>query len=352
MSEIATGKLLLPVAVIGGGLLIGYIARRRHLAGQPADEPRLRYLSRVIKLVGIGVFSPPVVLIAMLSRPLSGSEVWSMSLLGAVALLTGALAGRTVIALRDPPDREAGAFLGCAAMTNILSFGGLICFVFWGNTGLQLTYLFKMFEQFLYFGIFYTWCSLYSPDLPPDHRGVIQSFRRNPITLVPLVTVVAGLVANAWLFGTYGPEFRLPAFCYQINTIAVPLQTGLMAFAVGLTMAPARVAGYKAEIGYIAGIKFGVMPLVTILLAAALVHQGLLSESGLRVAVILSAMPVAFNSLIPPSLYHLDEDLANSCWIATTCCLLILVPALYFLVGPGAEGLLFLDGQLAVGGGN
>jgi hypothetical protein len=94
------------------------------------------------------------------------------------------------------------------------------------------------------------------------------------------------------------------------------------------------------------------MPLVTILLAAALVHQGLLSESGLRVAVILSAMPVAFNSLIPPSLYHLDEDLANSCWIATTCCLLILVPALYFLVGPGAEGLLFLDGQLAVGGGN
>jgi predicted permease len=348
MSEIATGKLLLPVAVIGGGLLLGYIVRRWHLAGQPADEPRLRYASRVLKLIGIGVFSPPVVLIAMLSRPLSGSEVWSMSLLGVIALLTGALAGRTIIALRKSPDREAGAFLGCAAMTNILSFGGLICFVFWGNAGLQLTYLYKMFEQVLYFGVFYTWCSLYSPDMPPDHRGVIQSFRRNPITLVPLGTVLGGIAANAWLFHAYGATFQLPPIYGAINNVAVPLQTGLMAFAVGLTMAPARLGGYKAEIGYIAGIKFVVTPVVTVLLAIVLLRLGVLSESGLRVAVILSAMPVAFNALIPPSLYHLDEDLANSCWIATTCCLVILVPMLYFLVGPGAEGLLFADGQLAV----
>lgn len=350
MSNVAIGKLMLPVVVIGGGLAIGYILRRWYLAGEPEGEPRLGHVSRVLKLIGIGVFSPPVVLIAMLSRPLSGSEVWSMALLGATALLTGAVTGRAIIALREPPDREAGAFLGCAAMTNILSFGGLICFVFWGNGALQLTYLFKLFEQVLYFGIFYTWCSLYSPDLPPDRRGVIQSFQRNPITLVPLATVIGGVTANTWLFRTYGPTFQLPEICLGINNVAVPLQTGLMAFAVGLTMAPARVGGYKVEIGYIAGIKFGVMPAVTALLAMGLHSLGLLSESGLRVAVVLSAMPVAFNALIPPSLYHLDEDLANSCWMVTTACLLILVPVLYFVVGPGAGGYLFENGHLAIMG--
>lgn len=340
-------KLLVPVAIIGGGLSIGYVVRRHHLAAKPHEERRLAYLSRVLKLVGIGAFAPPTVLIAMLARPLSGAEVWSMAMLGAAALLTGAAAGRAIIAVRKPPDRQAGAFLGCAAMTNILSFGGLICFVFWQETGLQLTYLFKLFEQVLYFGIFYTWCSLYSPDLPPDRRGVFQSFRRNPITLVPLATVLGGILLNAWVYRD--GRFALPEMALSFNRIAVPAQTAMMAFAVGLTMAPARVGRYRREISYIAGIKFGVMPAVTALLAMALHQAGLISEAGLRVAVVLSAMPVAFNSLIPPSLYHLDEDLANSCWIATTCCLVVLVPALYYLVGPGAGGLLFESGLLTVG---
>ncbi len=350
MADVQIGKLLLPIAVIGGGLLAGYLLRRRHLAGQPDGEGNLSRLSRRLKLFGIAVLSPPVVLIAMASRPLTGSEVWSMSLLGAMALLSGALAGRAIIALRHPPDRQAGAFLGCASMTNILSFGGLICFVFWGNYGLQLVYLYKLFEQVLYFGVFYTWCSMYSPDLPPDRRGVISSFKRHPITLIPILTVVAGILLNLWTYHTYGPEFQMPGRLLAVNRLAVPLQTLLMAFAVGLTMAPARAGGYRTEIGLIAGIKFGVSPVIVALLGLGLLGLGVLSEAGLRVAVVLSMMPVAFNSLIPPSLYHLDEDLANSCWIATTCCLVLLVPVLYFLVGPGAEGLLFASGPLVAAG--
>ena len=43
-------------------------------------------------------------------------------------------------------------------------------------------------------------------------------------------------------------------------------------------------------------------------------------------------MPVAFNSLIPPALYRLDEDLANSCWIFTSAMMVVVVPALYFIL--------------------
>ena len=42
-------------------------------------------------------------------------------------------------------------------------------------------------------------------------------------------------------------------------------------------------------------------------------------------------MPVAFNALIPPSIYELDLDLANSCWFVTTVLLVIVMPALLFL---------------------
>jgi predicted permease len=43
-------------------------------------------------------------------------------------------------------------------------------------------------------------------------------------------------------------------------------------------------------------------------------------------------MPVAFNALIPPSIYNLDLDLANSCWFFTTASLVVVLPLLLMLV--------------------
>ena len=48
----------------------------------------------------------------------------------------------------------------------------------------------------------------------------------------------------------------------------------------------------------------------------------------LKVVIILSSMPVAFNALIPPSIYDLDIDLANACWFFTTACLVWVLPVL------------------------
>jgi len=52
----------------------------------------------------------------------------------------------------------------------------------------------------------------------------------------------------------------------------------------------------------------------------------------LKVVIILSSMPVAFNALIPPSIYDLDLHLANSCWFFTTALLVIVLPALVFII--------------------
>jgi predicted permease len=43
-------------------------------------------------------------------------------------------------------------------------------------------------------------------------------------------------------------------------------------------------------------------------------------------------MPVAFNSVVASSLYELDLDLANSCWLMTTGAMVIVLPCLYFLL--------------------
>ena len=54
-----------------------------------------------------------------------------------------------------------------------------------------------------------------------------------------------------------------------------------------------------------------------------------------KVVLILSSMPVAFNALVAASLYDLDLDLANSCWLLSTLGLVVVLPWLYWLVRIG-----------------
>ncbi|MFH5184040.1 hypothetical protein ACHHV8_16140 [Paenibacillus sp. TAB 01] len=52
----------------------------------------------------------------------------------------------------------------------------------------------------------------------------------------------------------------------------------------------------------------------------------------LKVILILTAMPPAFTSLVPPQLYQLDTDLANSSWLFNSAMLLLVAPMLYLVV--------------------
>jgi len=70
------------------------------------------------------------------------------------------------------------------------------------------------------------------------------------------------------------------------------------------------------------------VPALTCALAVSLGFGRIDGGLPLKVVLILSSMPVAFNALIPPSIYDLDLDLANSCWFVTTALLAAVLPAL------------------------
>jgi len=309
----------------------GYVLRRRRLRQSDGAEDAFRRWSHRLKLICIGVLMPPVAITAMIRNPLTGGNVVVMGALGIVCLLSGAILGRAYIAARPMKPREAGAFLGCAAMSNLVSFGGLITFAFWGNAGLQQLQLFKLFEHVLYFGVFFPWCSTFSPDLKPQQTGVIQSFLSHPVTIVPIAAVVIGLAANFAVY--HGFELVTPPdWTQRINRVLVPVHAGLLTFSVGLTMSPSRVGRYGPKCAAIASISFIARPAIAAAAAFGCLKAGLINDLAFRVTVLLSAMPVAFNALIPPSLYHLDEDLANSCWIVTTALMVVVVPVLYFVL--------------------
>jgi len=52
----------------------------------------------------------------------------------------------------------------------------------------------------------------------------------------------------------------------------------------------------------------------------------------LKVVIILSSMPVAFSALIPVSIYDLNLDLANSCWLVTPVSLIVILSLLFYII--------------------
>ncbi len=80
------------------------------------------------------------------------------------------------------------------------------------------------------------------------------------------------------------------------------------------------------------GIKFAGIPIVVTALAKGIGYGGIEGGLPLKVVCILSAMPVAMTALVPPSLFNLDVDLANACWIFTTLGLVLILPVLLFIL--------------------
>ena len=153
----------------------------------------------------------------------------------------------------------------------------------------------------------------------------IKSLARDPFIIIALSSIVLGGFLNT--SGVPRPEFFK-----TVISVFVPLLTIMLLTSIGMAMQFRRIHDYLPECIAVAAIKFALVPAMTISLAYLLGLGDVQDGQPLKVVIILSSMPVAFNALIPPSIYDLDLDLANSCWFFTTLLLVIELPALLYII--------------------
>ena len=103
--------------------------------------------------------------------------------------------------------------------------------------------------------------------------------------------------------------------------------------AVGLSVRLGQVRHHLREAISVAAIKFVGIPLVLVTAAWALGYGAVEEGLPLKMIAIMASMPVAFNALIAPTLFGLDEDLSNTCWLFTTAGMCLVVPVLAGVVG-------------------
>jgi hypothetical protein len=321
-------KFIYSMSIIGFGLMLGYalqVLAGRGLIRLPLPTDRLRKLLQQVALLGVN----PVAIVGAIWA-IRGHHLGLVVLpfIGFFALMAGGLLALAAARLMELPPRKTGAMFGCGSFTNIGSIGALICFVFLGEPGFALVPIYKMFEETAYYAIGFPIAKYYSDQRSASETlwARVRRLARDPFILTALASILTGGALN--LSGVERPE----GFA-TLNAVLVPLATVMLLTSIGLAMRFRRVRDYLKESAAVAVINFVLVPASAATLAWWFGLGGIHDGLPLKVVIILSAMPVAFNALIPPSLYDLDLDLANSCWFVTTFLLVMVLPVLLMVIG-------------------
>lgn len=318
-------RLLFILIVTFGSVFLGYATRRVPFAPIAGLSRCAGEISRVLKIVALFVLNPIPIVNSFWRLSLGSGTLVVFPLLG---VLSVSVAGLSAIALnalcRIPPKRAASVFTA-GMFTNIISLGGLTAFAFFGHDGYALVPLFNTLISVSYYAVGFPVSHQISRDTRSGFAFSPRAFWERPYLLIPLAAMAVGLLLNVG-------GVSHPAFLDGVSGVLIPLVSGLISYSIGLTLYFGRISSYRKEIALVALIKFMIVPAVMIPAGFLVGLPDLLGGLPFKVLVILSVMPVAFNSLVPPAIYGFDLDLANSAWVVTTLALIPILPLLYFLV--------------------
>jgi predicted permease len=319
-------RLLFSFGIILSGLLLGYAIQVLSARGIIRLPVSLDALRKGLQRAALLFVNPVAIVGATWIVSIRHLGLAALPFVGLFAIVTGGVLALGAARLLALPPKKKGALFCCGSFTNIGSIGALVCYMFLGEPGFALVPIYKIFEELSYYSTGFPIAKYYSGStLAEDRWDRMKGLARDPLIIVSVSSLVLGGALNA-------SGLERPVIYGTVNAVFIPLGAFMLLISIGLALRFRRVGDYLKEGASVAAIKYAVVPLMASAIAWSL---GLGSIDGglpLKVVMILSAMPVAFNALIPPSIYDLDLDLANSCLLITMALLVIVLPVLLFVV--------------------
>lgn len=317
-------KLLFSLLLIVSGLVFGYLWQQRlKTTNRENVIPALR---KSLQKFTLHFLVPIAFTAAVWVVSFADLRIAFLPAIGAQSLLLGGVLGLAVARILKRDGKQKGVLFCCGSFTNIGSIGALVAFVFLGESGFGLVTMYKMFEEIIYYTIGFPIARYYSGaggSMPFLTR--IREVNRDPFVRAATGSFFAGLALN--LSG-----IPRPPFFETITGIFVPFGTFILLVSIGLGMRFSKIGNYLVEGAMISAIKFAAVPALAVSTAHALGFADINDGLPLKVVLIASSMPVAFNALIASSLYNLDLDMANSCWLISTGSLIFVLPLLAYLL--------------------
>ncbi|MCG8687541.1 MAG: hypothetical protein MI892_21885 [Desulfobacterales bacterium] len=315
------GRFIFSIGLVIVGIGIGYLIQRLvnyNKISLPVEKTR-----RGLQKAALLFFNPIAILGATWSANIHDIKIAGLPFIGITALISGGLLAFAASGMLNLDKKQTGSFLVCGSFTNIGSLGALFCFLFLGEQGFALVPFYKLFEETFYYAVGFPMAKSFSDDLSdtPSFLTRVKSALSDIFVLVAVTCIGVGLILN--LSGIERPEVYT-----QINQIFIPVAALLLLISIGMAMRFSSVKTFLKPAITVSAIKFILVPVVVVTLGYMLGLDQIDNGLPLKVILILSSMPVGFIAMVPPTLYKLDVDLANACWLVTNGALLFTIPML------------------------
>ena len=294
------------------------------VTGQMLKHQLPRHINGIRNLtvfIAMRVTIPLSVMLAIWQLDIQSWVFAWLPVMGTTFLLLGFLIGCLVSAVFKLKDSQHAVVAPAGSFTNMGAIGSFVVFVYLGESGFALVPLFKLFEEVIYFAFLFPYASKFSA-LPTQQKRKIWQ--------VPVLqTMFAALLLGATLNLT---DVLRPDWFSSVTSVLIPTGTFSLMISIGLVFRFKAIFQHWRVALTLSLCKQMLLPIIVLglmmLTGQAHFYEGLM----LQVAVVLSAMPIAFLVILPAALYQLDQDLANACWVFSSLIFLVMLPFFPFLL--------------------
>ncbi len=320
-------KMIFSLVLVFAGLFTGYVFQKLVKSSKITINTSLKTVRRRMQTVTLTVLLPVTVTGSIWIAPLRHVEIISLPLLGAFALMFGGAAAYLISFPLGLSREQRGVYAVSGGFTNLGALGGLISYFLIGETAFALVAFYQLFEKFVYFLAGFPLAKSHSShhQQGKSASGFLIDALKDPVITINTAALVLGTILN--LTGIQRPDF----FKY-VNQLLIPLSSFILISSIGLAMQFGPMKKYLLPGIVMIFIKSLIVPVVTFIPAYFIglgnIEEGLV----LKVLVILSSMPVGFLSLVPPTIYDMDLDIANTCWFFSTASLAAVIPLLSIIL--------------------
>ena len=319
-------KFVSSLSIIIFGLSLGYLIQFLANKKMVTFPFSIEKLPRRLQKTALLFLSPIALTGALWILELNDLKLMVLPFIGFTALMLGGVIAFGFGKAQKLSKRQMGAYIISGSFTNIGSIGGLVCYILFGEVGFAIVPLYKLFEELVYYGIGFPLAKSFSSQVS-QKESTFKRLRKvfsDVFIIAALISITIGLSLN--MLGINRPQVY-----GTINSILIPISTICLLMSIGLNLRFSKMGQYLKPSFLIILSKMLIVPTIIGSIGYLIGLGDINNGMPLKVIIVLSSMPTGFVSMIPPALYDLDGDLANTIWFTTTLSLIIVIPCLGFI---------------------
>ncbi len=320
-------RMVVSLILVFSGLISGYVFQKLVYYSVVRIRTPLKTVRQRMQKFTLTVLLPVTVTGSIWIAPLRHVEIISLPFIGIFALLAGGGAAYILAYPLRLNREQRGVYAVAGGFTNLGALGGLISFFLLGEKGFAFVAVYQLFEKFVYFLAGFPLARSHSiHDRKAESTGaMVFDSLKDPVIVINTGALVLGTVLN--LSGISRPDIF-----GSINRVFIPVSSLILISSIGLAMQFGPMRKYILPGIIMVIIKSLIVPAAVFVpgyfLGLGNIENGLV----LKLVLVLSAMPVGFMAMVPPTIYDMDLDIANTCWFFSTAGLVFVVPLLSILI--------------------